>query len=92
MTKVLSQIREHYPPRWNSPCRSEETYPPRSSNQSGSTRRAQLSGVVTVRLYVDSLFSDCLPLPCGRTAPELSEEEGSYASRVYRWFLEMLKS
>ena len=26
------------------------------------------------------------------TAPEVSEEEGSYASRFYRWFLERFKS
>ena len=26
------------------------------------------------------------------TAPEVSEEEGSYASRFYRWFLESSKS
>ena len=25
-------------------------------------------------------------------APEVSEEEGSYASRFYRWFLESFKS
>ena len=25
------------------------------------------------------------------TAPEVSEEEGSYASRFYRWILESLK-
>ena len=31
------------PPRWNSLCRSEGAYPPRSSNQSASMRRAQLS-------------------------------------------------
>ena len=31
------------PPRWNSPCRDEGAYPPRSFNQSASTRRAQLS-------------------------------------------------
>ena len=31
------------PPRWNSPCCDEGAYPPRSSNQSASTRRAQLS-------------------------------------------------
>ena len=29
---------------------------------------------------------------CGRTAPEVSEEEGSYASRLYRWYLESFKS
>ena len=38
---------------------------------------------MSVRLY--------LPLCCGRTAPEVSEEEGSYALRFYRWFLESLK-
>ena len=27
-----------------------------------------------------------------RTAPEVSEEEGSYASRFYRWFLESFES
>ena len=32
-----------FPPRWNSPCRGEGAYPPRSFNQSASTRRAQLS-------------------------------------------------
>ena len=39
----------------------------------------------------DSPFSDCSPLCCGRTAPEVSEEEGSFASRFYRWFLESFK-
>ena len=47
---------------------------------------------MTVRLYVGSPFSDCPPFGCGRTAPEVSEEEGSYASRFYRWFLESFKS
>ena len=47
---------------------------------------------MTVRLYVGSPFSDCPPLCCGRTAAEVSEEEGSYASRFYRWFLESSKS
>ena len=47
---------------------------------------------MTVRLYVDSPFSDCPPFGCCRTAPEVSEEEGSYASRFYRWFLEIFKS
>ena len=28
----------------------------------------------------------------GWTAPEVSEEEGSYAPRFYRWFLENFKS
>ena len=36
-------------------------------------------GVVTVRLYVGSPLSDWPPLCCGRTAPEVSEVEGSYA-------------
>ena len=45
---------------------------------------------MTVRLYVGSPLSDCPPLCCGRTAPEVSEEKGSYASRFYRWFLESL--
>ena len=40
--------------------------------------------VVTVRWY--------LPLCCGRTVPEVSEEEGSYTSHFYRWFLESFKS
>ena len=31
------------PHRWNSPCYGEGAYPPRSSNQNASTRRAQLS-------------------------------------------------
>ena len=47
---------------------------------------------MTVRLYVGSPLSDCPPLRCGRTAPVVSEEEGSYASRFYRWFLESSKS
>ena len=47
---------------------------------------------MTVRLYVDSPFSDCPPLYCGRTAFEGSEEEGSYASCFYRWFLGSFKS
>ena len=33
-----------------------------------------------------------LPLCCGRTVPEISEEKGSYALRFYRWFLESFKS
>ena len=40
--------------------------------------------MVSVRLY--------LPLCCSRTAPDVSEEKGSYASRFYRWFLESFKS
>ena len=36
-------IRQASPPRWSSPCRGEGAYPLISSNQSGSTRRAQLS-------------------------------------------------
>ena len=47
---------------------------------------------MTVRLYVRSPVSDCPTFGCGRTAPEFSEEEGSYASRFYRWFLENIKS
>ena len=47
---------------------------------------------MTVRLYVGSPLSDCPPLCCGRTAPEVSEEKGSYASRFYRWFSESSKS
>ena len=43
---------------------------------------------MTVRLFVDSPLSDCPPLCCGRTAHRVSEEEGSYATRFYRWFLE----
>ena len=31
------------PPLWVSPCRREENYPPRSSNQIASTKTAQLS-------------------------------------------------
>ena len=37
--------------------------------------------LVTVRL-----------LAAAWTAPEVSEEEGSYASRFYRWFLESSES
>ena len=47
---------------------------------------------MTVRLYVGSPLSDFRPLCCDRTAPEVSEEEGSYASCFYRWFLESSKS
>ena len=39
---------------------------------------------MSVRLY--------LHLCCGRTASEFNEEEGSYASRFCRWFLESFKS
>ena len=46
---------------------------------------------MTVHLYVGSPLSDCSPLCCGRTAPEVSEEEGTYVSRFYRWFLESSK-
>ena len=48
--------------------------------------------MVTVLLYVGSPLSDCPPLCCGRTAPEVSKEECSYASRFYRWFLGSIKS
>ena len=37
-----------------------------------------------IRLY--------LPLCCDRTSPEVSEEEGSYTSLFYRWFLESFKN
>ena len=47
---------------------------------------------MTVPLYVVSPFSDCPPLCFGRTAPEVSEEEGSYTLRFYRWFLEKSKN
>ena len=47
---------------------------------------------MTVRLYAGSPLSDCPPLCYGRTTPEVGEEEGSYASRFYRWFLESSKS
>ena len=47
---------------------------------------------MTVRPYVGSPLSDCPPFGCGRTAPEVSEEERSFASRFYRWFLESSKS
>ena len=45
-----------------------------------------------VRLDVGSPFSDCPPFGCGWTAPEVSEEEGSYDLRFYRWFSESFKS
>ena len=41
-----------------------------------------------VRVYISSPLSDCPPLCCGRTVSEVSEEEGTYASRFYRWFSE----
>ena len=47
---------------------------------------------MTVPLYDGSPLSDCPPLCCSRTAPKVSEEEGSYASRFYHWFLESSKS
>ena len=47
---------------------------------------------MTVPLYVASPLSDCPPLCFGRTAPEVSEEEGSYTLRFYRWFLEKSKN
>ena len=48
--------------------------------------------MVTVRLYVGSLLSDCPTFGCGRTAPEVSDEEGSYNSHFYRWFVESIKN
>ena len=42
-------------PRWNSPCRGEGAYPPRSSNQSASTRRARLSVAAKVVRPTDLL-------------------------------------
>ena len=45
-----------------------------------------------MRLYVGSPFSVCPPFGCGRMAAKFSEEEGSYASRFRRWFLESSKS
>ena len=47
---------------------------------------------MTVRVYISIPLSDCPPLCCGRTVSEVSEEEGTYASRFYRWFLESSKS
>ena len=47
---------------------------------------------MTVHLNACSPLSDRPPLCCGRTAPKISEEEGSYASRFYHWFLEIFKS
>ena len=47
---------------------------------------------MTVHLYVGSPLNDCPPLCCGRMAPEVSEDKGSYASRFYCWFLENFKS
>ena len=72
-------------------------YPLRGSKQSESTRSAQLSVAAkdvgsTVHLYVGSPLSDSLSLCCGRMAPEVSEEGGSYASRFYHWFSESSKS
>ena len=46
---------ETSPPRWNSPCRGEGVYSPRSFNQSASTRRAQLSVTVKVVRSTDPL-------------------------------------
>ena len=41
---------------------------------------------MTIRLDVGSLLASTW------TAPEVSEEEGSYASYSYRWFSEIFKS
>ena len=46
---------------------------------------------MTVHLLAVHLVTG-LPLCCGRTAPKFSEEEGSYASCFYCWFLESFKS
>ena len=43
------------PPRWNSPCGGEGAYPLRSSNQSASTSRAQLSVAAKVVRPTDLL-------------------------------------
>ena len=43
------------PPRWSSPCRGEGAYPLRSSNQSASMRRAQLSVAAKVVRPTDLL-------------------------------------
>ena len=48
--------------------------------------------MVTVPLYVGSSLSDCPPLCCGRTTPEVSEEKASYVLRLYDWLLESFKS
>ena len=47
---------------------------------------------MTVHLYVGSPFRGCPPFDCDRTALEVNEEEDSYASRFYCWFLESSKS
>ena len=47
---------------------------------------------MTVRLYFGSPLSDFPPFGYGRTASEVSEEEGSYALRFNRWFVESIKS
>ena len=47
---------------------------------------------MTVRLYVGSPLGNCPPWCCGRRTPQVSEEEGSYDSRVYCWFLESSNS
>ena len=49
------------PPRWSPPYRGEEAYPPRSSNQSASTRRVQLSVVAEVIRPTD-LLNQCQDL------------------------------
>ena len=43
------------PPQWNSPCRRDGAYTSRSSNQSASTRRAQLSVAAKVVRPTDLL-------------------------------------
>ena len=63
--KKLKELSAHFaqavsdihtvPSRWNSPCRGEGAYPVRSSNQTASTRRAQLSIAAKVVRQTDLL-------------------------------------
>ena len=41
--KSYFKVYNQHPPRLSTPCHSERDYPPRSSDQNASTRRAQLS-------------------------------------------------
>ena len=47
---------------------------------------------MTVRIYVAIHLVTVHLLAAVRTAPEVTDEEGSYASRLYRWFSESSKS
>ena len=79
-------------PHWTFTCFSKDGH---KSTQTRGLRKAFSSLKHPSRCSYSPLICGS-PLSsllcCGRTAPEVSEEEGSYASRFYRWFLEIFKS